>query len=133
MTLTNGDSLAQTTDNVLQADFFGDKIGKKDARAAIEFLNSRYLPAWPKNKKVPPEQQPHIFRLTDSDKASRLHSFMGEAVSGAAARMTHSREAARALLVLGKLTGTPVPNAEAHCREMRVTALVLPARGLALF
>ena len=133
MGLTNSESLAETAYGFLRADLFGDKINKKDARDGIRFLNSRFLPAWPKNKKVPPEHQPRIFHLTDLDSKSRLRTFTGESVIGAAAKMTHSREAARALLVLGRLTGTPVTHAEHHCHEMRETALGVALKGLALF
>ncbi len=127
MNLTNFDSLAETTDNIIRATFFGEKIAKRDANEAIRLLTSRYLPAWPKNKKIPPEKQPHMFRLTDSDFQGRLRTFTGESVQGAAAQMIHSREAARALVVLGDLTGKPVTEAKKHCAETLLTAKTLPA------
>jgi hypothetical protein len=133
MSLTNDTSLAKTTDNINRADFFGDKITKRDANEAIRMIASRYLPAWPKNKKIPPEAQPRIFQLTESDVRGRLQTFTGEPVQNAAARMIHSREAARALVVLGDLTGKRVPQADNHCAATRHTAKELPARGKTLF
>lgn len=133
MSLTNDDSLAETTDNISRADFFGDEIAKRDANQAIRMIDSRYVPAWPKNKKIPAAEQPRIFRLTDSDFQGRLRTFTGETVQNAAAIMIHSREAARALVILGDLTGKPVPEADEHRATTLRTARGLRARGHALF
>lgn len=132
MNLTDTNSLVKTTDAVIRADFFGDKITKRDAVQATRFLESRWLPiGFPRD--VPPEQQTHIFLMTDVDRKSKLKNFAGEPIDNAAARMSYSRETARALIVLGKLTGNQANTAQQHCADMRQTALGLPEKGQALF
>ena len=48
-------------------------------------------------------------------------------------RAIHSREAARALLILGDVTGKKIAEAEEHCLTVRLVVDGLEARGLSLF
>ncbi len=56
--------------------------------------------------------------LTDEDRRAKLRSFTGEPVQNASMRMIYSREAARALFVLSKVTGEPVAEAGEHCASV---------------
>lgn len=139
MQIMDPTSLAKVSENVNHAHFFGEKIGKSEARDATKWISGRFqqnLPARVRAQANPDPKWakvPKSFVLTKSDLATRLHTFTGEPVKGASMRAIHSREAARALLILSEVTGKPVPEAEEHCRIVRATVDGLEERGKTLF
>ncbi len=139
MTILDSSSLAKTSENVNHAHFFGEKIGKSEARDAIKWISGRHMQLLPPSVQAQANpdpkwaQVPESFVLTKSDFATRLHTFTGEPVKGASMRAIHSREAARALIILSEVTGKRVPEAEEHCRLVRFTADHLEERKLGLF
>lgn len=132
-------SLAEVTDSVNQAHFFGEKIGKREAGQAIDWLTSCYRQDLPKSilesKRPNPKwaAMPKSFALTEEDRASKLKAFTGEPVQNASMRAIYSRETARALLILSKLTGRDVPEAETHSHGVGAFAGLLKDQGKPLF
>jgi hypothetical protein len=139
MDVLDSTSLAKVTEKVNHAHFFGDKIDKTEAEKAITWITSRYgrvLPASVQAQANPDPRWaavPPIFHLTETDLKSPVHTFTGEPLKNASMRMIHSREAARALLILSEVTGTPVPEAKEHCVGTGYVANSCADRGLALF
>ena len=129
-------SLAAVVDDVNHADFFGESITKKDARAASRWIRSRFRQNIPASvlaaKKPNPRWAavPKTFVLTDEDRKSKLRSFTGEPVQNASMRMIYSREAARALFVLRDVTGGAVPEAEEQCASVFGGAVASPGPRL---
>lgn len=60
-------------------------------------------------------------------------TFTGERITGASMKMSHSREAARAMLLLGPLVDDGVDEAKRHCEDTQAKATDLQALGLQLF
>lgn len=139
MKLTDERSLARSARNVNEAHFLGRDIDKSDARAAIDWIRSRYWQDIPERirQSAKPDPRwaaiPKSFNLTDDDRRAGPRTITGEPVANASMRMVHSREAARAMLILGDLTGEPVSEAEELCASVRHTADHLEAKGLELF
>ncbi len=117
-------SLARVVDDVNHADFFGHSINKKDAWDASRWIQSRFrqnIPAKIRAAKNPDPRWaaiPKTFVLTDEDRKSKLRAFTGEPVQNASMRMIYSREAARALFVLSRVTSEPVPEADEQCASV---------------
>lgn len=139
MSFVDSGSLANTADQVNRAHFFGEKITKRDAKEASKWIVSRYWQAIPeriRNSATPDPRWaaiPKIFNLTDADRRKKPKTFTGEALANASLRMVHSREATRALFILGTVLGEPAPEALSHCESVRGTADHLKEHGASLF
>ena len=126
-TLVASERLAETAVNVNHAHLLGQTISKADARAAEQFLVSRYYQDIPKSirkaRKPNPRWAsiPKSFNLSDAEKAAKPKAITGESVANASMRMIHSRETARALYVLSDITGSATTEADELCDHVRVT------------
>ena len=139
MGLIDADSLAKTAENVNHAYLFDQKITKADARDTAKWITARYgqdIPERIRNAAKPNPRWatiPKSFSLTDADRRAKPKTFTGEPIANASLRTVHSREATRALFILGKVTGGPAPEALELCGTVRETASRLKEQGQALF
>jgi hypothetical protein len=137
--LIDADSLAKTAENVNHAHLFDQKITKADARETVKWITARYAQDTPeriRNSAKPNPRWakvPKSFNLTDADRRAKPKTFTGEPIANASLRTVHSREATRALFILGKVTGGPAPEALELCGTVHETASRLKAQGQALF
>ena len=139
MSFVDSGSLARTADQVNHAHFFGEKITKRDAREASKWIVSRYWQAIPeriRNSAKPNPRWasvPKSFNLTDVERRKKPRTFTGEALANASLRMVHSREAARALFILGAVLDEHPSEAFSLCESVRDTANHLKEHGTPLF
>src|SRR5262245_20341572 len=139
MSFVDSGSLAKTVDQINHAHFFGEKITKQDAREASKWIVSRYWQAIPERirSSATPDPRwaavPKSFNLTDAERRTKPKTFTGEALADASLRMVHSREAARALFILGTVLGGPASEALSLCESVRATADELKEHGTPLY
>lgn len=139
MSFVDSGSLAKTADQVNHAHFFGEKITKQDAREASKWIVSRYwqdIPDRIRNSAKPNPRWasvPKSFNLTDAERRKKPKTFTGESLASASLRMVHSREATRALFILGEVIGEPPSEALSLCESVRDTANHLKEVGTPLF
>ncbi len=120
--------LPALTDDINRAHFFGEQIKKRDSRQAITYIERRYrqdLPARILAMANPDPKWaalPLSFSLDNDEKLQKLPTFTGERQQGASMRAVQSREAARALLIVGEITGKSSEVAAAHIRDVRTVA-----------
>ncbi|MEM7362445.1 MAG: hypothetical protein AAF525_00345 [Pseudomonadota bacterium] len=139
MTLIIPDSLAGTVNSVNHADWFHQKITKRDAREAETFLRSRYFQNIPqkireaKNPNPRWALVPKLFNLFDDEARAKPKSITGEPLANASMRMIHSRETARALYVLGEITGNDTSEADELSTTVRLSGGGIMAKKLPFF
>ena len=118
MGLVDFESLAKTAENVNHAYLFDQKITRSDARETAKWITARYcqdIPERIRNAAKPDPRWftvPKSFNLTHADRQSKPKTSTGETITNASFRMVHSREATRALFILG---GTG-PKVAVSCR-----------------
>jgi len=139
MSFVDADSLAATVDRVNHAHLFREKITQRDAREASAWIRSRYWQAIPERIRDSAKPNPRwafvpeSFNLTDAERRTKPCTFTGEPLANAALRMVHSREAARALYILGAVLGETPAEALTLCKSVRDTADHLEEHGTRLF
>ena len=139
MRLLDPHGLAATVARIEDARLFGGKISKADAAAASQWIVGRYwqdIPEAIRNAAKPNPRWaaiPKSFNLTDAERRQKPRTFTGEALANAALRAVHSREAARALFILGEVLGKTAPEALDLCGSVRDNANLLEDHARALY
>ena len=139
MTVLDFGSLPRISDSVNRAHFFNEKITKKEAQSATKLIEERYhqdLPAKILAMKNPDPKWaavPRSFALSNDEKKQKQKTFTGEPQTGASMRAVQSREAARALTILGDITGEASMQATEHKNGVRLVAETLRNSKLPLF
>jgi hypothetical protein len=139
VSLVDSSSLANTADRINHAHFFGEKITKQDAREASRWIVSRYsqdIPERIRNSAKPDPRWasiPKSFNLTAAERRKKPKTFTGEPLANASLRAVHSREATRALFILGAVLGEPSSEALSLCESVRDTANHLKTHGTPLY
>ena len=138
MTAVDLSSLPGVSDWVNRAYFFKEKIMKKDARSATKMIEERYrqdLPAkiLAMENPDPKWERVRFFVLSDEEKKQKQRTFTGEPHKGASMRAVQSREAARALIILGSITGKTSDQATEHKNGVLLVASTLRNSKLPLF
>ena len=131
--------LAETVAQVSHAHFFGEILTQQEAKAAKRLIVSRYGQDIPDaiRKAAKPHPRwasiPKSFNLTEEERRRNPTTFTGEPLANASLRMVHSREAARALFIVGAILGDTPPEALTLCDSVRETATGLKKQGTPLF
>jgi hypothetical protein len=139
MTALDLSSLPGISDSVNGAHFFKEKITKTDARSATRMIEERYrhdLPVKILEMENPDPKWAAVarsFALSNEEKKLKQKTFTGEPQTGASMRAVQSREAARALIILGAITGKTSEQATEHNNGMLMVAGTLRNSKVPLF